>query len=203
MSHSPEPTSPMAKRENISVSFTPEQVAFLTAQVASGRYQSSSEVVRDALRLLHDLVARREVERARVHELVREGVRDLDDGDVVDEATFFAEWDAELDALEQRLRPEAGRVASSSRVPRDVTDARSPSSRPSTSASSRLGAFATAFDTRSAYWPARRAQDGASTSSTTSAASSARSSWPVAPWWSTKHTWRRSASREFCTARGS
>lgn len=97
----------MAKRENISVSFTPEQAAFLAAQVASGRYQTSSEVVREALRLLQDLTERREARRAHLHELVREGLASLDAGEVVDEATFFAEWDAELDALEQRLRPEA------------------------------------------------------------------------------------------------
>ena len=41
----------MTKRENISVSFTPQQAEFLAACVASGRYQSTSEVVREAVRL--------------------------------------------------------------------------------------------------------------------------------------------------------
>ena len=40
----------MAKRENISVSFTPEQSSFLSACVGSGRYQSTSEAVREGVR---------------------------------------------------------------------------------------------------------------------------------------------------------
>ena len=61
----------MAKRENVSVSFTPQQVEFLSACVASGRYQSTSEVVREAVRLLEDQQARRQAELERVRELVR------------------------------------------------------------------------------------------------------------------------------------
>ena len=51
-----------AKRENISVSFTPQQAEFLAACVASGRYQSTSEVVREAVRPLEDQQERRQVE---------------------------------------------------------------------------------------------------------------------------------------------
>ena len=42
----------MTKRASLNVSLTPELVAFVTAQVASGRYASASEVVRAALRRL-------------------------------------------------------------------------------------------------------------------------------------------------------
>ncbi len=44
----------MAKSSTLNVSLTPELTAFIGAQVASGRYQSASEVVREALRLLEE-----------------------------------------------------------------------------------------------------------------------------------------------------
>ena len=92
----------MAKRENISVSFTPEQAEFLASCVASGRYQSTSEVVREAIRLLEDHQARREAEVVRARELIQEGADQLDRGEVVDGETFFREWDEELDAAQRR-----------------------------------------------------------------------------------------------------
>ncbi len=94
----------MAKRENISVSFTPQQVEFLSACVASGRYQSTSEVVREAVRLLEDQQAHRRAELERVRALVREGAEQLDAGQVVDGESFFREWDEELDAIEASKR---------------------------------------------------------------------------------------------------
>ncbi|MGI4793196.1 MAG: type II toxin-antitoxin system ParD family antitoxin [Janthinobacterium lividum] len=44
----------MPKRVPLSVSLTPELVAFVTAKVNSGRYGSASEVVRTSLRLLEE-----------------------------------------------------------------------------------------------------------------------------------------------------
>lgn len=38
----------------MNVSLTPEQEKFVSAKVESGRYNSASEVVREALRLLED-----------------------------------------------------------------------------------------------------------------------------------------------------
>jgi len=38
--------------KSLNVSLTPELTRFITARVASGRYQTASEVVRAALRLL-------------------------------------------------------------------------------------------------------------------------------------------------------
>jgi antitoxin ParD1/3/4 len=97
----------MAKRENISVSFTPQQAEFLAACVASGRYQSTSEVVREGLRLLEDHHRRREAELERTRALIREGADQLDRGMVVDGETFFREWDEELDAMEAAQRRKA------------------------------------------------------------------------------------------------
>jgi antitoxin ParD1/3/4 len=97
----------MAKRENISVSFTPQQAEFLAACVASGRYQSTSEVVREGLRLLEDRLQRRQAELERARALIQEGADQLDRGQVIEGDTFFREWDEELDALEASQRRKA------------------------------------------------------------------------------------------------
>ena len=44
----------MMKRAALNVSLTPQLVAFVAAQVGSGRYGSASEVVRTSLRLLEE-----------------------------------------------------------------------------------------------------------------------------------------------------
>jgi antitoxin ParD1/3/4 len=97
----------MAKRENISVSFTPQQAEFLVACVASGRYQSVSEVVREGIRLLEERQRRLEAELERARALIQEGADQLDRGEIVDGETFFREWDEELDALEAAQRRKA------------------------------------------------------------------------------------------------
>ena len=90
----------MAKRANISVSFTPEQAAFLASCVDSGHYQSTSEAVREGIRLLEHQHKMRAAELERVREQISAGAADLDAGRMVDADTFFAEWDAELDGHE-------------------------------------------------------------------------------------------------------
>jgi len=46
------------QRTSLNVSLTPELERFIAARVASGRYQTASEVVRAALRLLEQSEAR-------------------------------------------------------------------------------------------------------------------------------------------------
>ena len=94
----------MAKRENISVSFTPHHAEFLASCVASGLYQSMSEVVREGLRLLETQHDRRRAELARARTLIQEGAEQLARGDVVDGETFFRDWERELVALEASQR---------------------------------------------------------------------------------------------------
>ena len=55
----------MIVRKTRNVSLTPELEAFIDDTVASGRYRSASEVVRAALRLLHDRERRTEREMKR------------------------------------------------------------------------------------------------------------------------------------------
>jgi antitoxin ParD1/3/4 len=50
----------MATRTTVNISLTPELDAFLQSRVKSGRYQTTSEVVREALRLLQNQEKERE-----------------------------------------------------------------------------------------------------------------------------------------------
>jgi antitoxin ParD1/3/4 len=79
----------MPNRETKTVSFTPEQAAFVATCVASGRYKSASEVIRAALRLLEDEEAHRDAELMRVRALIQKGADQLDRGEVVDAETVF------------------------------------------------------------------------------------------------------------------
>ena len=63
---------------NIKVSLTDELARFIDAQVASGRYASSSEVVQEALRLMESL-DRSEIEQ--LHWLQNAWREGLDSGD--------------------------------------------------------------------------------------------------------------------------
>lgn len=64
----------------MNVSLTPKLAALVAERVRSGRYQSASEVVREALRLLEDV---EEVKAVRLQELRKDiaaGLKELDRG---------------------------------------------------------------------------------------------------------------------------
>lgn len=89
----------MATRQTRTLSFTPEQAAFLDACVTSGHFQSASEVVRTALRMLEEVEARRAADLARARGMVAEGLEDLDRGRSVDGDDYFAAWATKLRRL--------------------------------------------------------------------------------------------------------
>jgi antitoxin ParD1/3/4 len=67
---------------NIEVSLTDELAKFIDAQVASGRYASSSDVVQDALRLMK-VMDHAEIENLRwLQEAWREGIESGDAGEM-------------------------------------------------------------------------------------------------------------------------
>jgi antitoxin ParD1/3/4 len=67
---------------NISISLTPEFVSFIRAKVKSGRYTSTSEVVREALRLL-ERAERQEAERVKaLRHAWKEGIDSGDAGEL-------------------------------------------------------------------------------------------------------------------------
>ena len=94
----------MAKRDSISISFTPEQAEFVTSLVDRGRYESASEVVRDALRPFQYQHAVLDAELDRARRGIKAGADQLDQDRIVDGDTFFEEWDAELAELETTSR---------------------------------------------------------------------------------------------------
>lgn len=71
---------------------------FVKAQLAGGRYNNASEVLRDALRLMEDRERRLAASDARI----ARGIADADAGRVHDLDTVFDELDAELAALPDR-----------------------------------------------------------------------------------------------------
>jgi len=74
----------------ISISLTPELVGMIKARVDSGRYTSTSEVVREALRLLEQADDRRADERARMRQAWAEGI-ESDDAGLLDFADLKVE----------------------------------------------------------------------------------------------------------------
>ena len=71
---------------------------FVQAQLASGRYNNASEVLRDALRLMED----RERRLASLDAAIERGIADIEAGRVHDLDEVCDELDAELAALPDR-----------------------------------------------------------------------------------------------------
>jgi len=68
----------------MNVSLTPELEQFVQAKVESGRYNSASEVVREALRLLEDHEQARAAQLAEFNQELNRRLASLDRGEVVD-----------------------------------------------------------------------------------------------------------------------
>ncbi len=82
---------------NISISLTPELVGLLKAKVETGRYSSTSEVVREALRLLERFDQREVDARTRLRQAWEDGIASGDAGPL-DFAELKAEASRRLDA---------------------------------------------------------------------------------------------------------
>ena len=68
----------------MNVSLTPELEKFVSAKVGSGRYNSASEVVREALRLLEEHDSARAAQLAEFNGELRRRLASLDRGETVD-----------------------------------------------------------------------------------------------------------------------
>ncbi len=71
----------------MNVSLTPELDKFVVTKVASGRYTSASEVVREALRLMEERDQTRTAELANFHHQLGQRINSLDRGQHIDPST--------------------------------------------------------------------------------------------------------------------
>ena len=88
----------------MNVSLTPELEQFVSAKVESGRYNSASEVVREALRLLEEHDQARAAQLAEFNEELGRRLASLDRGEHVDPAHARARLQRKS---EQRRKPPA------------------------------------------------------------------------------------------------
>ncbi|HWR16614.1 MAG TPA: type II toxin-antitoxin system ParD family antitoxin [Terriglobales bacterium] len=73
----------------MNVSLTPELEKFVAAKVESGRYNSASEVVREALRLLEQHELSREAQLKAFNEELARRIEEADRGEFVDPKEVF------------------------------------------------------------------------------------------------------------------
>ena len=99
----------MATRTTVNISLTPELGAFLQSRVKSGRYQTTSEVVREALRLLQYQEKEREVGLKQLKAKLQRGAVQARCGELLDDAEVFEEL-RQLIAERKGVRKKATRV---------------------------------------------------------------------------------------------
>jgi antitoxin ParD1/3/4 len=88
----------------MNVSLTPELEQLVQNKVQTGRYNSASEVVREALRLMED----RDQIKAEVRKKIAAGLESARAGRLSDGDEFFAQMEAELD---EEIRAEEEQAA--------------------------------------------------------------------------------------------
>jgi antitoxin ParD1/3/4 len=96
----------MPPRKTLNVSLTPVLQKFVEKKVASGLYQTASEVVRDGLRLLEERERANDRDLESVRRKIAVGLRQAKVGKLVDGSKAFAELRAEISG--DRKRRKAG-----------------------------------------------------------------------------------------------
>ncbi len=91
-------------RTTVNVSITPDINAFLQSRVKSGRYQTTSEVVREALRLLERHEQDREAAIYQLKAKLERGAGQAERGELVDGDEVFDEL---REMIEERRRSKA------------------------------------------------------------------------------------------------
>jgi len=91
----------MPHRTTVNISLTPELGAFLQSRVKSGRYQTTSEVVREALRLLENQEREREAGFKQLKAKLARGAAQAERGDLFEGEEIFDELKA---LIEERRR---------------------------------------------------------------------------------------------------
>jgi antitoxin ParD1/3/4 len=86
----------MSTRSTLNVSLTPELEGFIESRVASGRYQTASEVVREALRLLELQERDREAAHTALKVKLKRAAAQAEAGELVDGEAFLNKLMARL-----------------------------------------------------------------------------------------------------------
>lgn len=81
----------MATRTTLNVSLTPDLEQFVSSKVASGRYQTASEVIRQGLRLLQDQETTRQAQLERLRSQINLGLEQAKRGELLDGDEVFEE----------------------------------------------------------------------------------------------------------------
>jgi antitoxin ParD1/3/4 len=76
---------------SLNVSLTPELGEFIESRVASGRYQTASEVIREGLRLLEEREQMREAALEELRAKLRHGIEQADRNELLDGDAVFEE----------------------------------------------------------------------------------------------------------------
>ncbi len=77
---------------------------FVQGQLSSGRYADAEDVVREALRLMEERDQALAICRDELAKKIDAGYRSLQEGRHCDGDEFFAQLDAELDALDRPVK---------------------------------------------------------------------------------------------------
>ena len=91
-------------RTTVNISITPELDTFLQSRVESGRYQTTSEVVREALRLLERREQERDEALFHLKERLERGAGQAERGELIDGDEVFDEL---REMIEERRRAKA------------------------------------------------------------------------------------------------
>ena len=91
----------MTNRTTVNVSLTPELDAFLVSRVKSGRYQTTSEVVREAIRLLQRNEEDRDEAFKQLKAKLKRGAAQAERGELLDGNQVFDEL---REMIEERRR---------------------------------------------------------------------------------------------------
>lgn len=91
----------------MNVHLTAELEQMIQRKVQTGRYNSASEVMREALRLMDERDQLKAMQKEELRKKIAAGLKSLDEGRFSDGEEFFAKMEAEL---EEEIRAEDERI---------------------------------------------------------------------------------------------
>jgi antitoxin ParD1/3/4 len=89
----------------MNVNLTTELTELVQLKVRSGRYNSASEVVREALRLLAERDELVELRKQELRKKIAQGLGALRRGEGIDGDEFFGQLESEETEIERKLQP--------------------------------------------------------------------------------------------------